>query len=264
MRHAWVVALTTAALACRGEVRSQDYTIEARYPHDTAAYTQGLVYAEGQLYESTGRLGRSQVRRVDLETGRVLASTPLAPDRFGEGLTLLGDKLYQLTWKSGVGYVYDVQTLARLDSFSYAGEGWGLATDGTSLIMSHGTATLRFLDPGSFQVIREVTVQEEGSPLSQVNELEYVRGALYANVYQSNWLVRIDPGSGEVRDWIDLAGLLPESQRTPTTDVLNGIAFREGTGHLLVTGKLWPTVFEIRLRRSPEDFPSPGASGSIP
>ncbi|UCD25033.1 MAG: glutaminyl-peptide cyclotransferase, partial [Gemmatimonadota bacterium] len=148
---------------------------------------------------------------------------------------------------SGVGYVYDAATLALQDSFNYAGEGWGLTTDGTSLIMSDGTSSLRVLDPATFQVTREVAVTDDGLPLSQINELEYVEGQVYANIYQSDWIVRIDPNTGEVLDWIDLAGILPSDQRTSATDVLNGIAFDPGTGHMYVTGKLWPSMFEIRL-----------------
>lgn len=258
----WTAAAIAAAVACVGTSESPDYTVVRRLPHDTGAYTQGLLYAGGQLYESTGRLGRSQVRRVELETGRVLASIDLASDRFGEGLALLDGRLYQLTWKSGVGYTYDVETLARGDSFSYQGEGWGLTTDGSALIMSDGTATLRFRDPTSFQVLREVNVRDRGSPLRDINELEYVHGELFANVYGSDWIVRIDPYSGEVRQWLDLAGLLPERQRTPRTDVLNGIAVDDATGYLLVTGKLWPTVFELQLRTPASDSRSADASST--
>jgi len=221
--------------------------VVGRVPHDTAAYTQGLVAVGGDLYESTGLYGQSQVRRLNRATGQVEAATPLASDRFGEGLTFLNGRLYQLTWKNMVGYVYDASTLAPLDSFRYEREGWGLTTDGNALIMSDGTARLRFLDPATFAVIREVTVRDQGSPLSQLNELEYVQGVIFANVYQSDWIVRVDPDSGTVLEWIDLAGLLPERDRTPATDVLNGIAFDQESGHLLVTGKRWPWLFALRL-----------------
>lgn len=246
------VSLPAAAVvicsACSGTTAAHDYEVVRQFPHDTGAYTQGLVYEGGELYESTGRLGFSQLRQVDLTTGQVLGAVSLANDRFGEGLALLNGKLYQLTWKSGVAYVYEAQTLTLVDSLTYQGEGWGLATDGTSLIMSDGTSTLRYRDPETFDVVREVTVTDKGLPLRQVNELEYVTGDLYANVYQSDWLVKIDPESGEVLQWIDLAGLLPADQRTTTTDVLNGIAYDADSGHLLVTGKLWPAMFELRLR----------------
>ena len=247
------LALAAGTLACQTSGGPRAYDIIRRLPHDTDAFTQGLVYADGRLFESTGRLGRSSVREVALETGGVLAATSLAPDRFGEGLALLDGRLYQLTWKSGVAYVYDAETLTPLDSFRYDGEGWGLATDGTVLIMSNGTATLQFRDPATFEIVRELTVRDGNSPLTMVNELEYVRGELYANVYPSDWLVRIDLGSGEVREWIDLSGLLSSGDRTRDTDVLNGIAFDESTGHFLVTGKLWPALFEIRLRSGESD-----------
>ncbi len=249
---AWV-ALAVTGLTCQGGAAEQDYTVVARFPHDTTAYTQGLVYAGGQLYESTGRLGRSQLRRVELVTGRVLAATELAEDRFGEGLTLLDGRLYQLTWKSGVGYVYRVDNLALVDSFNFTGEGWGLTTDGNNLIMSDGSATLRFLDAQSFAPVREVVVRDDGLPLTQINELEYVQGRLYANVYQSDRIVQIDPSNGVVLRWFDLARLLPDEERSTTTDVLNGIAFYEESGNLLVTGKLWPALFELRLRPPDED-----------
>jgi len=236
-----------ASLAACTDGAPLPYTVMARVPHDPTAYTQGLVYADGQLYESTGLVGRSQVRRVNRATGAVEAARPLADEQFGEGLTFLNGRLYQLTWHDMVGYVYDAATLTPLDSFRYDGEGWGLTTDGRLLIMSDGTATLRFLDPATYAVVREVTVQEGGSPLSQLNELEYVDGILFANVYRSDWIVRIDPESGAVLEWIDLARLWPVADRPPGTDVLNGIAWDAAAGHLLVTGKRWPWLFELRL-----------------
>ena len=246
-----LVALAMAvAFAGCSRNDADPYSVVARVAHDTTAYTQGLVYAEGQLYESTGLLGQSQVRRVNRTSGQVEAAVALAADRFGEGLTLLDGKLYQLTWTSMVGYVYDAATLTPLDSFRYDGEGWGLTTDGDALIMSDGTAQLRFVDPGTFAVVREVTVRDQGSPLSQLNELEYIEGTIFANIYRSDWIVRIDPDSGTVVEWIDLADLLPERERTITTDVLNGIAWDGNARHLLVTGKRWPWLFELRLASS--------------
>lgn len=252
MRHRIALAALTVTAglslaSCGARSESGDYTVLRRFPHDTTAYTQGLVYEDGRLYESTGLLGQSQIRVLDLETGTVQVVRDLPPDRFGEGLALLRGRLYQLTWTSGVAYVYDAETLDLLDSLRYQGEGWGLATDGGSLIMTDGSATLRFRDPETFAVRREVTIQDRGSPLLEVNELEYVDGVLYGNVYRSDWIVRIDPATGTVTDWFDLAGLLPERDRSPATDVLNGIAVDETTGDFLLTGKRWPTLFEVRL-----------------
>jgi glutamine cyclotransferase len=240
--------LVLSLLSCGGERESfPDFTVVRRFPHDATAYTQGLVYRDSVLYESTGLLGQSQVRRVDLATGAVQKAVALAPDRFGEGLALLDGRLFQLTWKGQVGYVYDAATLARVDSFSYTGEGWGLTTDGTSLIMSDGTDTLRYLDPRTFQVQRRVGVRDKGAPLPQLNELEWVNGELFANIYTGDWIVRIDPQTGAVTQWLDAHDLLPGKDRTSNTDVLNGIAHDPATGHLLVTGKRWPALFELKL-----------------
>ena len=249
------MAVSVLALCCTVSADARRYVVIRELPHDTSAYTQGLVYADGWVYESTGRYGRSQVRKVQLETGRAELVHRLAENRFGEGLALLGDRLYQLTWKSEVGYIYDAATLTPIDSFAYTGEGWGLTTDGAVLIMSDGTATLRFLDPDGLRVVRELTVRDNGSELPQLNELEYVRGELLANVYQGDWIVRIDLATGDVLEWIDFAGLLPDDRRGPATDVLNGIALVPQTGHLLVTGKLWPMLFEVRLTSAADSAP---------
>lgn len=242
-----VLAAGVAVSACRaGERRSDAFTVTARFPHDPDAYTQGLVWANGVLFESTGRYGHSEIRRVDLRTGRVLASRKLADDRFGEGLALLDGRLYQLTWQAGIAYTYDAATLAPTDSFRYAGEGWGLATDGRSLIMSDGSDSLRVLSPTTFGVERIVHVRYNGAPLYQLNELEYVDGDLFANVYQSDWVLRIDPTTGVVRQLLDFADLYPA--RTPTAEVMNGIAIAPERGQLLLTGKMWPVLFEVKLR----------------
>ena len=229
------------------------YVVIRTLPHDSTAYTQGLVLADTTLYESTGLYGHSDIRIVDLSTGRIRKSVPLSEKLFGEGLALLAGRLYQLTWQSGIGYVYDAGTLAPVDSFRYQGEGWGLATDGRSLIMSDGTDTLRFLDPATFEVTRRLAVTfSTGAPATRLNELEYIGGELFANVYQSDWIVRIDPRTGQVRDVLDLAAL-PEraKERAPADEVLNGIAFDPRTGHLLVTGKHWATLFELALTVPP-------------
>lgn len=242
---AGLTSLGTFACGCTERHNPTAYEVTARYPHDSTAYTQGLLWADGVLFESTGLNGRSDVRRVDLRSGRVLASRPLPADRFGEGLALLKGRLYQLTWKAGVAYTYDAATLAPRDSFSYPGEGWGLATDGTSLIMSDGSDSLRILSSKTFQVQRVVHVHYNGAPLYQLNELEYVNGELLANVYQSNWVLRIDPATGDVRETIDFADLYPE--RPPYAEVMNGIALAPDGKQLLLTGKFWPVMFQVRL-----------------
>ncbi len=232
---------------------SVGYAIVRTYPHDPSAYTQGLVLADTILYESTGLYGHSDIRSVDLATGRVRQTVSLSEKRFGEGLTLLAGRLYQLTWQSELGYVYDASTLAPVDSFRYRGEGWGLTTDGHFLIMSDGSDTLRFLDPGTFEVVRRLPVTfSTGAPATRLNELEYIEGELFANVYQSDWIVRIDPRNGLIREVLDLAAL-PEGAKTrsPEEEVLNGIAFDPRTGHLLVTGKRWATLFELALTNPP-------------
>src|SRR5258705_13724624 len=238
--------LCAVSVAC-GEHQSSDYIVTKTLPHDTSAYTQGLLYHDGVFFESTGEFGHSTVRRVDVATGSVLASFALTPSRFGEGLALFGNRLYQLTWQSHIGYVYDVSNLALVDSFPYEGEGWGLTTDGASLIMSDGTDSLRFLDPRTYRVTRKLGVRDGESPLKKINELELVRGVLLANIYQSDWVVAIDPQTGRIRRWMDLSGLLPDKSRSATTDVLNGIAYDSAGSRLFVTGKRWPTLFEIRL-----------------
>ncbi len=234
--------------ACGVGDRSASYEVTDHFPHESTAYTQGLVWVDSVLFESTGQYGHSDIRRVDLHSGRVRASRPLPADRFGEGLALLKGRLYQLTWKEGVAYTYDAATLTPGDSFHYAGEGWGLTTDGTSLIMSDGSDSLRVLSPATFQVQRVVHVRYEKGPVFQLNELEYVNGEILANVYQSNWVLRIDPATGVVREVIDFADLYPD--RPASADVMNGIALAPDGKQLLLTGKFWPTVFQVRLRSS--------------
>ncbi|MGH7505143.1 MAG: glutaminyl-peptide cyclotransferase [Longimicrobiales bacterium] len=234
-------------VAANGEAGETAIVVQ-RFPHDTSAYTQGLEYHDGALYESTGQLGHSTVRVVDLPTGAVQRQVELAPDRFGEGLTVVGDRIIQLTWTSGVGYVYDRATLALQDSFTYEGQGWGLDYDGETLIMSDGTSTLRFLDPATFEVLRTVEVRDDGAPLTDINELEWINGEVWANVYRTDYVVRIDPATGVVKSWIDLRDVFPASERPASADVLNGIAHDAATGRTFVTGKLWPTLFEIRLQ----------------
>lgn len=242
----------TTAAACRGAegAPSEDapFEVVARYPHDSGAYTQGLVWDDSVLLESTGQYGKSDLRRVDLTSGRVLQSVRLADNRFGEGLAKVKDRLYQLTWESGVGYIYDAATLARVDSFTYKGEGWGLTTDGTSIYMSDGSDSLRVLDPATLQQVRSLKVRWQGSPLAKLNELEWVNGELLANVYESDWIVRIDPATGEVKQLLDFGSLWPREQRTYGVEVFNGISVGPDPGTLLVTGKLWPTLYVVKLK----------------
>lgn len=247
-------ALLTVSMlvACNNHRTDDPFTVTAKFPHDPTAYTQGLLWDKGVLYESTGLYGHSDVRRVDAKSGRVLASHKLADNRFGEGLALLNGRLYQLTWKEGVAYTYDPSTLAPGDSFSYRGEGWGLATDGTSLIMSDGSDSLRFLSP-TFNVQRVVHVKYNNQPLSQLNELEWVHGDLLANVYRTDWVLRIDPATGAVRQLLDFSDLYPK--RPETAEVMNGISIAPDGGQLLLTGKLWPVMFEVRLE--PTRGPAP-------
>ena len=219
------------------------------FPHDPQAFTQGLVFHEGVLLESTGLEGRSTLRRVELQTGKVLQKVDVAPYFFAEGLTLFGGRLYQLTWKGEKGFIYDPQTFQKTGEFKYEGEGWGLTHDGESLILSDGTDRLRFLDPEGHQVRRDLSVTDRGRPVEELNELEYVRGEIYANVWHQNRIARIDPRTGRVRGWIDLSGLLRPGEAASPEAVLNGIAYDEGGDRLFVTGKLWPKLFEIRLKQ---------------
>lgn len=228
------------------------YEIAAAYPHDPTAFTQGLEYHDGALYEGTGRKGRSSVRRVTLETGEIEQIRELDDAYFGEGITILGDRIYQLTWRSRKGFIYDLASFELLGTFSYAGEGWGLTTDGVHLYMSDGTAKLRAIDPETFEVVREIEVREGDRRVQLLNELEWVNGEILANVYQTSYAVRIDPRSGQVTGWVQLADLLAPTERTANTDVLNGIAYDAEGDRLFVTGKNWPKVFEIRLEPTEE------------
>lgn len=227
------------------------YTFEIvkSYPHDTRAFTQGLVYENGHLLESTGLNGQSSLREVDLATGKVLKKINVPAQYFAEGLTEYKSKLYQITWQSNKGFVYDRATFQKQKEFSYTGEGWGLADNETSLILSDGTSKIRFLDPATFAVQRSIDVTyDDGRALSQLNELEYIDGEIYANVWQTDVIARIDPKTGKVLSWINLSGLLPAGERTAQTDVLNGIAYDAAGKRLFVTGKLWPKIYEIKLK----------------
>lgn len=223
------------------------YQVIATYLHDPEAFTQGLLFADGVLFESTGLNGRSSLRRVQLETGAVLQRRDLEAQYFAEGLALVGDRLIQLTWQNQVGFVYDRDSFDLLQTWSYPTEGWGLTYDGQHLIMSDGSDTLRFLDPQTFAEVRRVRVADRGQPVERLNELEYVNGEVFANVWLTDWVVRIDPSDGRVVGWVDFSGLLGEADRQQPVDVLNGIAYDPKTDRLFVTGKLWPKLFEVRL-----------------
>jgi glutamine cyclotransferase len=233
------------------EAVTYGYEVVHTFPHDSDAFTQGLIYLGGELLESTGLKGQSSLRRVELATGRVNKLVRVPAEYFAEGMTVLGGKIYQLTWQSHKGFVYDLATFTLEKEFSYAGEGWGLTTDGRSLILSDGTDQIRFLDPATFQVTRTINVRRAAQPVRLLNELEYIRGEIYANIWQSQTVARIDPASGRVLGIIDFYGLLPAADHAANTDVLNGIAYDAATDRLFVTGKNWPKLFEVRLKPNP-------------
>lgn len=262
MRRAAVFALALA-LVCALLLSRSAGTLTARpaptpvdtvdvvnsWPHDPAAFTQGLVFHEGRLLESTGLYGESTLREVELETGRVLRAVAVPREYFAEGLTLFEDRLVQLTWREGMGFVYGPADFARLTEFPIQGEGWGLTHDGARLIMSDGTNRLRFLDPATFAVLGTLDVVDTVGPVSQLNELEWVRGEIWANLWLTDRIARIDPESGHVVGYLDLTGLLSQAERqTRQVDVLNGIAYDPAEDRVFVTGKLWPRLFEIRPR----------------
>lgn len=233
-------AITPAASA-------NGYEIVGVYPHDAAAYTQGLFWHDGYLYEGTGRSGTSWLRKVDPQTGEVVQQAPLPPEYFGEGIALLGDRIFQLTWLSKGGFIYDAASFERVGEFRYDTEGWGMTTDGTHLIMSNGSRDLFFLSPTTQQVARTLPVHEDGTDIDGLNELEYIGGLVYANVWHSDIVVKIDPVSGAVVGRIDFSELLAGERPRSSEAVLNGIAYNPDNGHLFLTGKLWPKLFEIRL-----------------
>lgn len=223
------------------------YQILNTYPHDPHAFTQGLIFLDGFLYESTGLYGESTLRKVALESGEVLQQTALEGDFFGEGLTNWEETLIQLTWREGVGFIYEIEDFSLQGRFDYLTEGWGLTQDGEHLIMSDGTSALHFLNPETFEITTTLTVTFQGEEIHNLNELEYIRGQVFANIWQTDDVVRIDPETGEVLGWIDLSGILPEEERHETTNVLNGIAYDPKGDRLFITGKRWSKLYEIRL-----------------
>jgi len=245
---AMAIAATVLAgqVPVSGELPVYGYQVVHTYPHDSNAFTQGLEYVDGVLYEGTGLNGRSSIRKVKLETGEVLKRFDVAAQHFGEGITLWKSDLIELTWQSQIAFVYDKDTFVTKRQFTYPGEGWGLTHDGVNLIMSDGTDYLRILDPATFQLRRRVRVMDGERPLRNLNELEYVKGEVLANVWTTDYIARIDPRSGIVLGYIDLQGILSANER-PSDGVLNGIAYDNARDRLFVTGKLWPKLFEIKL-----------------
>jgi len=223
------------------------YKVVNTYPHDRSAFTEGLVFEDGVLYEGTGLRGYSNLRRVKLETGEILQICELPPQFFGEGVTLYGNKIIQLTWQSHIGFVYDKYSFKLLQEFNYPDEGWGITHNGKHLIMSDGTETLHFLDPETFEEISQIEVSANNIPVTRINELEYIQGEIYANIWQTERIARIDPLTGQVIGWIDLKGILSLKNDSETVDVLNGIAYDLKNSRLFMTGKFWPKLFEIEL-----------------
>ena len=225
------------------------YEIVNIYPHDSNAFTQGLILVNGKLLESTGQEGSSSLRTVELETGKVLKKVDVPSPYFAEGITVLNGKVYQLTWQHNLGFIYDAQTFERVGQFNYEGEGWGLTTDGQSLILSDGSNRLKYLDPTSFRVTKTISVVDGTKPIEELNELEFVQGEIYANVWHSDEIAVIDPQSGRVKAWIDLTGLMPEDSLANEEAVLNGIAYDQANSKFYVTGKLWPRLFELKIKK---------------
>jgi glutaminyl-peptide cyclotransferase len=248
-----VLAITIYAAASRAAVPLYEYDVVHIYPHDPSAYTEGLFYLNGFLYESTGLEQHSSIRKVRIDTGEVVKQIDIPPQYFGEGIVNWDGHLISLTWKSHIGFVFDLATFKLQRQFQYEGEGWALTQDGKQLIMSDGTPELRFINPNTLKEINRVQVTLDGKPVRNVNELEWVKGEIYANVWQTNWILRIDPKNGQVTGLINLAGLLsPADQVNGPDGVLNGIAYDAKGDRLFVTGKNWPKLFEIRLRASGE------------
>jgi len=259
-----VLAMALTSLQCNGNantngapknpaenavVPNHGYEVVNTWPHDPDAFTQGLVFLDGKLLESTGQPGRSSLRTVELQTGKVLKKVDVPVPYFAEGIALLNNKIYQLTWEHRLGFIYDAQNFQKIGEFQYSGEGWGLTTDGRSLILSDGSNRIRFIDPSSFQVTKTIAVLDGKRPIGELNELEYVNGEIFANIWHEDRIAAIDPDTGRVKAWIDLNGLLQPGDVQSPEAVLNGIAFDKASNRLFVTGKLWPKLFEIKIKQ---------------
>lgn len=242
-----VCGLIASVVAAWAQVAEYGYKVIHVYPHDPEAFTQGLEYRGGFLYEGTGLKGRSSLRKETLETGKVLQEIHLDPRYFGEGITVIHRQIIELTWQSQTGFVYDQASFRRQRTFNYPGEGWGLANDGRNIYMSDGSSQIRIWDPVTLQEKRRINIVDRGVPVLNLNELEWVRGEIYANVWQTDRIARISPADGRVLGWIDLTGILSEADRSGPVDVLNGIAYDAKSDRLFVTGKLWPKLFQIKL-----------------
>jgi glutamine cyclotransferase len=243
-----LLACAPVTTAQRRPAPVQSYKVIATFPHDTTSFTQGLVFAEGELYESTGLNGESTLRRVDLKTGRTLQRIDVPKQYFAEGLALVGDELLQLTWQHKLGFVYDRKTFKQKRTFTYNSEGWGIAYDGASrLVMSDGSDRLTFLDPKTLKPLKTMRVQDAGRPVPNLNELEWIENEVWANVWQTDRIARINPNTGDVNAWIDLSSLFPRTQRMPPADELNGIAYDKATRRIFITGKKWPRLYQITV-----------------
>jgi glutamine cyclotransferase len=247
-----IVLITTAFMQAQAAIPEYRAVIVKTYPHDPHAFTEGLFYKDGFLYESTGREGQSSIRRTVLETGAVVQQHNLDPRYFGEGIVNWKDTLIELTWQSKIGFVYDIGTFRQTSDFHYTGEGWALTQDGSHLIMSDGTSDLRLLDPNTLAESSRIHVSCEGRPVQRVNELEWIKGEIYANIWLTNLIVRIDPATGAVTSFVDLTDLASLVHADDADSVPNGIAYDAVADRLFVTGKLWPSVYEITLSRQPD------------
>ncbi len=250
-----VLLVLGAASAAFAAVPVGGYDIQKVYPHDPAAFTEGLLYLQGDFIESTGQKGSSGVRRVRLRDGIVVQAEKAPATVFGEGVVDWGNRLYSLTWQDEIGFIWDLKSLKRLSSFRYEGEGWALTRNDRHLIMSDGTATLKVLDPETLKVLRRIRVTADGKPVVNLNELEWVKGEIFANVWMTNRIARIDPATGRVRAWLELSGLPETLQHVDPDAVLNGIAYDQVHDRLFVTGKMWPHIYQISLR--PPKDPAP-------